>query len=202
MQQPGDENTPLAEVVAATHHMLHWRGVAADEIEHAAFAPFQGVTLRAAAARTVLIVTGVPRITSQHVRGAIEAMLPGEQLQLVAKHSVNLHSHFLARVSIVPWYPAGFFVAARGGKKKACRAPSLVLTYPLNHDLVPRHQRASPADLQQLAQLRLPRPGVTLPALRVDDPIAEYLALSVGDIVRIDRLDGTTYYRIIVSAGR
>lgn len=65
---------------------------------------------------------------------------------------------------------------------------------------MPRHQRATPADLCQLARLRLPRPGVTLPALRVNDPVAQYLALAVGDIVRIDRLDGTVYYRTVISA--
>ena len=37
-----------------------------------------------------------------------------------------------------------------------------------------------------------------LPAIRADDAIIQYLGLSVNDIVRIDRLDGTVYFRVVI----
>jgi hypothetical protein len=37
-----------------------------------------------------------------------------------------------------------------------------------------------------------------LPSLRKDDPIVQYLGLTVGDIVRVDRQDGSVYYRLVI----
>ena len=51
----------------------------------------------------------------------------------------------------------------------------LVLMYPLDHDLVPRHRRATADDLRLLAPLHIHRRGTMLPALRADDPIVQYL---------------------------
>ena len=43
-------------------------------------------------------------------------------------------------------------------------------------------------------------PLKTLPLLRSDDPIAQYLGLRPGDVVRVDRPDGTIYWRNVVAA--
>ena len=42
------------------------------------------------------------------------------------------------------------------------------------------------------------RLSAVLPSLRADDPVVQYLGLSVGDIVRIDRPDGSVYYRLVI----
>ena len=38
-----------------------------------------------------------------------------------------------------------------------------------------------------------------LPAIFADDAIVQYLGLVVNDIVRIDRLDGTVYFRVVIT---
>ena len=38
-----------------------------------------------------------------------------------------------------------------------------------------------------------------LPAIRSDDIIVQYLGLHVNDIVRIDRHDGTVYFRAVIA---
>ena len=82
---------------------------------------------------------------------------------------------------------------------------SLVLTQPLDHELVPRHRRCTRDEIASLgAQLAATRAGHArlsqLPCLQCSDPIAQYLALKPGEVVRIERLDGSIYYRIIVKA--
>lgn len=86
----------------------------------------------------------------------------------------------------------------------------LVLTYPLDHELVPRHRRATAEDLSHLPTGSVRRASGMLPALhpafrgdgrhaepclRTTDPIVQYLGLRAGEIVRIDRHDGSTYFR-------
>ena len=75
---------------------------------------------------------------------------------------------------------------------------NLVLMYHLDHQLVPAHRRATADDLQLLPAGALKRRSV-LPAIFADDPIVQYLGLVVNDIVRIDRLDGTVYFRVVVT---
>ena len=82
---------------------------------------------------------------------------------------------------------------------------SLVLTQPLDHDLVPRHRRCTPDEITALGmQLPATRAGHArlshLPCLQSNDPIAQYLALNPGEVVHIERLDGSVYYRIVVKA--
>lgn len=43
------------------------------------------------------------------------------------------------------------------------------------------------------------RLSAILPSLRADDPVVQYLGLSVGDVVRIDRPDGSIYYRLVIA---
>lgn len=76
---------------------------------------------------------------------------------------------------------------------RVLRAWSIVLVYPLDHELVPRHRRATATERARLG------PRQCLPSLRSDDVIAQYLALRIGDVVRIDRHDHTVYWRHIVS---
>jgi DNA-directed RNA polymerase subunit H (RpoH/RPB5) len=70
--------------------------------------------------------------------------------------------------------------------------------YPLDHQLVPRHRKASMEDLKLLPRGTLRRRSC-LPAIRADDAIVQYLGLQVHDIVRIDRLDGTVYFRVVIA---
>lgn len=53
---------------------------------------------------------------------------------------------------------------------------------------------ATPEERRRLMPLK------TLPLLRSDDPIAQYLGLRPGDVVRVDRPDGTIYWRNVVAA--
>lgn len=97
-----------------------------------------------------------------------------------------------SRLTVLPWH--------------------LVLMYPLDHSLVPPHRLATPGELRELQQRyglvthnhhHHRRPAVattTLPALRADDPVAQYLGLAVGDVVRIDRADGSVFYRAVITA--
>ena len=85
---------------------------------------------------------------------------------------------------------------------------SLVLTHPLDHELVPCHRRCTPDEISSLGvrpseHTTTTRPEIRLsqlPCLHSNDPIAQYLALKPGEVVRIERLDGSIYYRIIVKA--
>jgi DNA-directed RNA polymerase subunit H (RpoH/RPB5) len=78
------------------------------------------------------------------------------------------------------------------------------MIYPLDHELVPPHRRATPEEV--IAMLGTSKLHATqsnaklsqLPCLRSDDPIAQYLSLKPDEVVRIDRLDGSVYYRVIV----
>ena len=90
------------------------------------------------------------------------------------------------------------------------------MMYPLDHALVPPHRRVpvnevrgSRSFAQWLTEKKTKRletkylcPGkrlsAVLPSLRADDPVVQYLGLSVGDIVRIDRPDGSVYYRLVI----
>ena len=114
---------------------------------------------------------------------------PIAQLQIVSLHSLtiqcSIHGTWAVQTTIIMW--------------------SLVMVYPLDHELVPPHRRATSDEVDILLGPR--KPGVgriganklsQLPCLRLDDAIAHYLALKPGEVVHIDRLDGSVYYRVIV----
>ena len=120
------------------------------------------------------------------------------RLTLVTRHTLSMPSQKMqdgvthVHLTILPW--------------------SLLMTYPLDHTLVPPHRPASPDEVCRL--LGCPNVGTPhhhrkaterknqlLPCLRMDDPIARYLGMMPGEIVRIDRLDGSIYYRVIVRVG-
>jgi DNA-directed RNA polymerase I, II, and III subunit RPABC1 len=71
------------------------------------------------------------------------------------------------------------------------------------HEKVPLHEPLSAADKAAvLAQWKLT--GRQLPEMQRHDPMARYLGLKVGDVVRIRRVSPTTgfdlYYRIVVNS--
>jgi DNA-directed RNA polymerase subunit H (RpoH/RPB5) len=118
-------------------------------------------------------------------------------LSIISRYTLSLPSQRLqgesndVQVTIIPW--------------------SLLMTYPLDHTMVPTHRRASPDEVCRLLgcsnggtshhhRKATERKANLLPCLRTDDPIAQYLGLETGEIVRIDRLDGSVYYRVIVKA--
>ena len=135
----------------------------------------------AAAESTVLLVTEHPRIGMLQLRQAHEALraLGVRRLQLISRHNITTQTmnlnHSLPTdhtVTVLPW--------------------ALILMYPLDHELVPRHRRATPEERARLG------PASQLPTLRADDVIARYLSLDPGDVVHIARPDGTVYWRLIV----
>lgn len=82
--------------------------------------------------------------------------------------------------------------------------------YPLDHELVPEHVLPGGSYyvcvkgeirrcLSKEEVARQPWSRVNLPCIRRSDPIAQYLGLLSGDVVRINRLDGTVYFRQVVS---
>lgn len=73
---------------------------------------------------------------------------------------------------------------------------SLVLTDPLDHQIVPSQRRALPEELRAAGVD--PRRLALLPSVRVTDPIVRYLGLSPGDVVRIVRRDASLYFRHVI----
>jgi DNA-directed RNA polymerase subunit H (RpoH/RPB5) len=68
---------------------------------------------------------------------------------------------------------------------------SLILLYPMDHELVPCHRKATDEERSRLA------PVSQFPILRADDVITRYLGLDAGDVVHILRPDDTVYWRLI-----
>ena len=66
------------------------------------------------------------------------------------------------------------------------------MMYPLDHELVPLHRKATAEERRALVGA-----PALLPSLRVDDVVAQYLGLRAGDVVRIVY---TMYFCIIVQA--
>lgn len=65
-----------------------------------------------------------------------------------------------------------------------------------HHQLVPLHRVATAEERRTLGSVHL------LPLLRSDDAIVRYLGLKTGEVVRIQRCDGSLYWRHIVGGGR
>ena len=134
--------------------------------------------------RLLCCVTDVARLGAAALRQAHEACqrLGVRRLQLVSRHPVPVQTMPTSRdaagaehrIDVLPW--------------------PLVLARPLDHDLVPPHRRATAAERARL------RPLHHLPSLRADDVVAQYLALRPGDVARIDRHDGSVYWRHVVPA--
>jgi len=72
------------------------------------------------------------------------------------------------------------------------------------HKYVPRHERLDDAEKQRLmAELKVATPDL-LPHIQKHDPVARYMGLAVGDVVRIHRYSATVgrdvYYRVVVDS--
>ena len=72
------------------------------------------------------------------------------------------------------------------------------------HAYVPRHELLSGAEKEQLlVDLKVPTTDL-LPRIQKHDPIARYMGLVVGDVVRIHRYSATVgrdvYYRVVVDS--
>lgn len=132
--------------------------------------------------RQLLLVTALSRVPTQAIRNLLEAF---EQHgiahgHLVTRFPINLQIPTGDRITVLPW--------------------QLVLIRPLDHQMVPAHRRATLADLAELDAMGIGhRRGALLPNLCASDPVAQYLGLVPHDIVRIDRPDGTAYFRRITA---
>lgn len=67
-----------------------------------------------------------------------------------------------------------------------------VILQPLRHVLVPEQRRATAEEIQPLRPLR------NLPSIHATDIVVMHLGLSCGDVLRIDRKDGSVYWRLVV----
>lgn len=123
--------------------------------------------------RTLVYVTDLPRLSGAQVRQLGEWLPRRGCRALVLVNRVAMAGTTTSTITVVPW--------------------SVVLMYPLDHELVPHHQRATAEERARHAPVR-----AHLPVLRSDDPIAVYLGLRSPDVVRIDRRDGTVYWRQVV----
>ncbi len=73
---------------------------------------------------------------------------------------------------------------------------------PSQHDLVPRHEKASGEEVKQILQ----RYGITkdqLPKIRAADPAAEEIGAQPGDVLKIHRKSSTAgeavVYRVTIA---
>lgn len=172
----------LEQADRATRRMLEWRGLTPTDdaiADDRHLRPFTSYTLLTVPTdRLTVIITDCTRFSSQHLRQVMEH-LAGQKLLLVTKHTVPVQTQGTIRgLRVLPW--------------------SLVLMYPLDHTLVPKHQRASLADMLRETGLRTLSVR-NLPALRADDPIAQYLGLVTGDLARIERADSSVYWRAVIN---
>lgn len=199
---------PVTEAIAATTRMLDHRGarwepadpsvaalprIAALLSPHAREFHAAGCVYRMADGSALVVVTDLDRMVMGPIKQAaapafLAAALGGveqpsadaPELQLVASVPPNTQTLKLlpSNASVVPW--------------------SLVLTYPLDHEIVPPQRRATAADLR-VAGLARCKPSL-LPCIRSDDPVVQYLHLRAGEILRIDRQDGSLYFRHVIAA--
>lgn len=72
------------------------------------------------------------------------------------------------------------------------------------HKYVPRHELLDEAEKQRLAQELKVATLDLLPHIQKHDPVARYMGLAVGDVVRIHRFSATVgrdvYYRVVVDS--
>lgn len=73
---------------------------------------------------------------------------------------------------------------------------------PMKHELVPKHEKLSEADVKSMMEQYLVKSKAQLPIISRNDPIARRLGLRHGDIVKITRYNDTSgvyyYYRCCV----
>ena len=194
---------PLAALVDAARRMLDLRGYPAWEERDAAWAlerdarlaPLLPRACPTAAAHPVAFVvpsegllvwlTDAPRIGMPHLRhlcdrDALAARFGARAALVLTEQPVTTQTQntLPAHVTVLPW--------------------TAVLARPLDHEIVPPHRRATDDDLRA-AGLLARAARAHLPALRASDPIVQYLGLRVGDVVRIDRHDGSVYLRLVTA---
>jgi DNA-directed RNA polymerase subunit H (RpoH/RPB5) len=188
--------SPLQEAILATHRMLECRSsewTVVDEewgkdpslkllLPSLEMRP-ESVMMLVSAQSMLVVVTDALRIGMPQLKSAMEA------LETKGVHRLHIVSanHLMTQLQNIQAFRDRFRVISW----------QLILTYPLDHQLVPKHRFATPEDLKMLPQGALKRRSI-LPAIRADDAIIQYLGLSVNDIVRIDRLDGTVYFRVVI----
>jgi DNA-directed RNA polymerase subunit H (RpoH/RPB5) len=191
---------PLADVVDATRRMLElrryraWEGRAADWVAQRdprlgpllvrTACPDHPALFVAADDGVLVVITDAPKISM----GSLKPLCDRETLVdhfgvqsvlLLTKHPITTQTQNIlpAHIAILSWVA--------------------VLTRPLDHEIVPAHRKATGDDLRQMGVARAAR--ALLPSLRASDPIVQYLGLRIGDVVRIDRLDGSVYLRVVTA---
>ena len=133
--------------------------------------------------QTILVITEVRRMSIQVVRELWVAMKAGTR-----QCSTELVSLYPLQSNSLPRCP---------GEPSVCVISWFaVLLCPLQHHMVPRHERLASAR-------ECPWPVAQLPRLQRTDAVAQYLGLKCGDVIRIHRNENDPerhhiYYRVIV----
>jgi DNA-directed RNA polymerase subunit H (RpoH/RPB5) len=191
---------PLADIVDATRRMLELRRYRAWEEREVEWVAQRDPRLVPLLPRTacrdhpalfvaadegvLVLVTDAPKISMASLKQLCdrETLIDHfgvRSVLLLTKHPITTQTQNIlpAHISILPWVA--------------------VLTRPLDHEIVPAHRRATADDLRQMGVARAAR--ALLPSLRASDPIVQYLGLRIGDVVRVDRLDGSVYLRVVTA---
>ena len=134
-------------------------------------------------ARRLTLITDRWRISTAQLRSALEApsFATGRatEMELVSRHPVG-------------WQAQNPFGAQ--GTTVRVLLWTQVFLQPLGHVMVPR-QRAATVDERAAFT---PAQRKKLPLIRANDAVVVYLGLAPGDLLRVDRSDGSVYWRVVV----
>jgi DNA-directed RNA polymerase subunit H (RpoH/RPB5) len=171
-----DAASPWLSALVSSHTRAH-HAVAVAGTGSSAFLRVTGMV------GCLVVVSDTEKLSASCVKQATNRAFSVEtgirRLQLVSAVPPNAQTLRLlpSTVSVVPW--------------------TLALTYPLDHEIVPPQRRATTDDLRAAGLADLKRS--LLPSIRCDDAIVRYLDLVPGDVLCIDRLDGSRYFRRVVA---
>lgn len=138
----------------------------------------------------VTMITDRKKITTKQIRTLLDASYlaanSAQELELVTQHAIG-------------WQAQNPFLARNQPRCRVGSTPILriigwtqVILQPLNHVLVPAQRRATPQEVQRFRHLR------NLPSIHATDIVIMHLGMSSGEVLRIDRKDGSVYWRLVV----
>ncbi len=192
---------PLDDASDALRRMLHHRGTAWEPVAAAAAPPdlparFAALVspharaehahqcfLRADGGARLIVLSDLERLPTAAVKQAADpaflaahGFTAGLQIIAVSPPNAQTVRTLPPTVSLLAWH--------------------LILTYPLDHEIVPPQRRATADDLRAAGLAKCKR--TALPSVRSDDPVVRYLDLAPGDVLRVDRRDGSLYFRRVI----
>jgi DNA-directed RNA polymerase subunit H (RpoH/RPB5) len=89
----------------------------------------------------------------------------------------------------------------KGGTLQCFHIKNLLFN-PTKHVLVPKHTKMSTEDVTQMMEQYMIKSKIQIPYIMHNDPIAKWLGLKQGDVIKIDRINENSglsyYYRVCV----